>query len=240
MNMDFSKKCSVDDIRRRFDKDVERFSNFETGQASTIDAPLTMELITEAAIVATSPINDFLDIGCGAGNNTLKLLQKRPDINCDLLDISLPMLEKAQERISNRTTGHVKIIHDDFRTATLSANSYDVIFAAAVFHHLRDDADWEKAFQKLYTLLRVGGSVWITDLVAQENAAVFQMMWARYGQYLQALGGKEYQKKVFDYINFEDSPRPVTYQLDLLHKVGFRQVEILHKNSCFAAFGAIK
>ena len=28
--------------------------------------------------------------------------------------------------------------------------------------------------------------------------------------------------------------------LDLLHKVGFRQVEILHKNSCFAAFGAIK
>jgi len=38
----------------------------------------------------------------------------------------------------------------------------------------------------------------------------------------------------------EDSPRPVTYQLDLLRKVGFRHTDLLHKNSCFAAFGAIK
>jgi tRNA (cmo5U34)-methyltransferase len=30
------------------------------------------------------------------------------------------------------------------------------------------------------------------------------------------------------------------YQLDLLRSVGFGNVEILHKNSSFAAFGAIK
>lgn len=35
--------------------------------------------------------------------------------------------------------------------------------------------------------------------------------------------------------------RSVTWQLQLLRRVGFRQVELLHKNSCFlAAFGAIK
>jgi hypothetical protein len=28
------------------------------------------------------------------------------------------------------------------------------------------------------------------------------------------------------------------YQLDLLRKVGFRQVEVLHKTSVFSAFGA--
>ena len=32
----------------------------------------------------------------------------------------------------------------------------------------------------------------------------------------------------------------VTYQLDLLHRVGFAHIELLHKNSCFAAFGAWK
>ena len=41
-------------------------------------------------------------------------------------------------------------------------------------------------------------------------------------------------------IEEEDSPRPVTYQLDLLRKVGFDRVELLHNNTCFAAFGAIK
>jgi tRNA (cmo5U34)-methyltransferase len=30
------------------------------------------------------------------------------------------------------------------------------------------------------------------------------------------------------------------YQLDLLRSVGFSQVEVLHKNVCFAAFGGLK
>ena len=51
---------------------------------------------------------------------------------------------------------------------------------------------------------------------------------------------KDFKDKVIDYIEKEDSPRSVTYQLDLLRKVGFTHVELLHKNSCFAAFGAIK
>jgi len=45
---------------------------------------------------------------------------------------------------------------------------------------------------------------------------------------------------VFDYIAQEDSPRPLMFQIDLLRSVGFSNVEILHKNSCFAAFGGIK
>jgi hypothetical protein len=38
----------------------------------------------------------------------------------------------------------------------------------------------------------------------------------------------------------EDSPRSETYQLDLLHCVGFAHFELQRKNSCFAAFGAWK
>jgi hypothetical protein len=30
------------------------------------------------------------------------------------------------------------------------------------------------------------------------------------------------------------------FDLDLLLKVGFRHIDLLHKNFCFAAFGAIK
>ena len=66
------------------------------------------------------------------------------------------------------------------------------------------------------------------------------MMWTRYGDYLTSLNGTEYREKVFAYIDREDSPRPVTYQLDLLRSVGFASVELLHKNTCFAAFGAVK
>ena len=47
-------KSTVDEIRRRFDNDVERFSNLETGQSATIDAPLAMALVAQAA-AATTP-----------------------------------------------------------------------------------------------------------------------------------------------------------------------------------------
>jgi tRNA (cmo5U34)-methyltransferase len=49
MSTPLEKKSSTNEIKERFDNDVERFSDLETGQTATIDAPLAMELITQAA-----------------------------------------------------------------------------------------------------------------------------------------------------------------------------------------------
>ncbi|MDR9410757.1 MAG: class I SAM-dependent methyltransferase [Balneolaceae bacterium] len=240
MNTSLNNKSSVEEIRKRFDHDVERFSNLETGQQATVDAPLTMELITQAAASNNPDANNILDIGCGAGNNTLKLLEQLPDLNCDLIDLSQPMLDRAEARVKAESLGRIRTLQDDFRKADLPSEHYDIVIAAAVLHHLRDDEDWDMAFQKIFDVTTPGGSVWITDLVTHEVEVIHQMMWSRYGDYLESIGGAEYRKEVFAYIEKEDSPRPVTYQLDLLKKSGFERVEILHKNSCFAAFGAIK
>src|SRR5882757_8017979 len=75
-HMDVKVKSTVEEIRRRFDGDVERFSNLDTGQTATMDAPLTMELITLAAVACNPNPRAVLDLGCGAGNNTLKLLDR--------------------------------------------------------------------------------------------------------------------------------------------------------------------
>lgn len=241
MNTPLHHKSTIQDIRERFDGDVERFSSLDTGQAATIDASLAMALITQAAVASTKNIRHVLDIGCGAGNNTLKLREiAGHDFHVDLLDLSGPMLERAASRVGEVNAGNVRTIQADFREAELGDEAYDVIIAAAVLHHLRDDDDWTSAFAKLYRLVAPGGSVWITDLVAHENAAAQEMMWQRYGDYLVSLGNADYREKVFAYIDKEDSPRPVTYQLDLLRSVGFCTVDLLHKNSCFAAFGATK
>ncbi|EMI16102.1 methyltransferase type 11 [Rhodopirellula maiorica SM1] len=240
-NQPWAAKSTVEEIRMRFDGDVQRFSVLETGQSATIDAPLAMELITQAAVASTPHIRRVLDIGCGAGNNTIKLRQQYGrDFSADLLDLSQPMLTRAEQRVRDAGAEEIQVWQADFRDAELPEQTFDVILAAAVLHHLRDDADWLAAFEKIHRLLTPGGSVWITDLVTHETAAVHELMWRRYGEYLSELGGDAYREKVFAYIEKEDSPRPVTYQLRLLEQVGFTHVELLHKNSCFAAFGGIK
>jgi len=241
MHTPLHQKSTLTEIEQRFDQSVERFSNLEQGQIATIDAPLAMELITSAALAATPVITKILDIGCGAGNNTIKLLRSHGgDFDCDLNDLSMPMLTRARQRVMQETSGRVNIIQGDFRTARFADDGYDVILAAAVLHHLRNEQDWIETFTKMYRALKPGGSFWVTDLVNHEIDQVQQLMWRRYGDYLEVTGGKGYREQVFCCIDKEDSPRPVTFQLDLMRKVGFNFVDLLHKNSCFAAFGGIK
>lgn len=233
-------KSSVEEIRSRFDNDVQRFSNLDTAQRTVIDAQYCLEIITEAVRHLTPNAKSSLDIGCGAGNYTLKLLQKLPSLDCTIIDLSLPMLLKAQERVSQETTGTVKIIQSDIRDIELPENEYCVAVAGAVLHHLREEAEWELVFNKVYRALKPGASFWICDLVRHDVPAIQTLFENVYGDFLMELGGNDFKENVFDYIEKEDTPKSVNYQLELLKKVGFRQVEVLHKNMCFAAFGAVK
>lgn len=237
-------KSTVEEIRDRFDHDVERFSNLETGQAATMDAPLLLEMVTQAAAAVTPSATRILDIGCGAGNYTLKLLSALPDAapapTVTLLDLSRPMLDRAVQRVSEAGTRAIETTQDDVRDADLGEERYDIIFAAMVLHHLRSDAEWGAVFSKLFRALRPGGSLWIADMVDHDGPAVRTLMQARYADYLETLGGPAYRAKVFAYIEKEDTPRSVAFQLEAMRRAGFSGVQILHKNACFAALGGVR
>jgi tRNA (cmo5U34)-methyltransferase len=233
-------KSTVEEIRQRFDADVERFSNLETGQSATVDAPLAMTMVAETAAVVTPHATDLIDVGCGAGNYSLKVLQSISNLNVILIDLSQNMLDRAAARVGAATSGSVKTMQSDIRQISLAPQSADIIVAAAVLHHLRTDEEWRTVFRGFYEALRPGGSIWIFDLVEHSVPEVQRLQWRMYGEYLSNLKDDAYRDHVFAYVEKEDTPKPLVFQLDLLRDVGFRQVDVLHKHSCFAAFGARK
>jgi tRNA (cmo5U34)-methyltransferase len=235
-----SQKSSVEEIRQRFDKDVERFSNLDTGQSTIVDSALMMELTAQAAAAITPQASHLLDVGCGAGNSTLKLLQLIPDVNLTLVDLSRPMLDRAVERIRAVSKAGIHPLQGDIRELEFKSSYFDIILAAAVLHHLRDDSEWQVVFKKFYDILKPGGSVWIVDMIKHTNDRVNTLMGDRYSDYLIAFKDKTFRDRVYAYIEREDTPRSLPYQLDLLKQVGFETVEILHKTNIFAAFGAVK
>ena len=233
-------KSTPAEIRARFDADVDRFSNLETGQTASIDSAAVLEIVSRAAPSVTPGARRLLDVGCGAGNYALKLLESYPGLAVDLLDLSRPMLDRALERLTAAGSGPLTALQGDVRDLPLAAERYDVITAAATLHHLRGEDEWVSVFAKLHAALRPGGSLWIVDLVEHHVPAVQRVMWERYGDYLVALRDEEYRDHVFEYIEREDSPRPLLWQLDLLRATGFAHLELLHKNGPFAAFCAIR
>jgi tRNA (cmo5U34)-methyltransferase len=233
-------KSTVDEIRARFDQDVERFSNLQAGQSAAIDAPLALDLIAEAAAETTPLAARLLDIGCGAGNFTLKLLEVLPRLNVTLIDLSRPMLDRAEQRVGAAGAASIRTIQQDVRDADLGEETFDVIVAAAVLHHLRGDEEWQAVFKKLYRALSEGGSLWIFDVVDSDMPWLHDKVWRRYAAYLEGLKGPAYRDEVLAYVEREDTPRPLVYQLDVLREAGFGAVGVLHKHACYAAFGAVK
>ena len=234
-----SDKSTIAEIRERFDADVERFSDLSTGQASAVDGALAMDLIAAAAARVTPRARRLLDVGCGAGNYTLMLLRRLPGLDVTLVDLSANMLARAHERVSAAGAAAVTTSQADVNELELPEGGFDVIVAAAVLHHLREDADWVRVYGRLCASLAPGGSLWVYDLVEASLPAVQELQWERYGEYLTGLGGREHRDRVFDYVAREDSPRPLLYQLDLLRRYGL-EVEVLHVNACFAAFGGVR
>lgn len=233
-------KLTVEQIRQRFDGEVERFSNLETGQTAVMDAPLMLELVAQTVTTLHPQGTSILDLGCGAGNYALKLLQSIPNANVTLVDLSSQMLARARERVQPQTTGQVVTLQSDLRDVELGTQQFDVVTAGATLHHLRSDPEWVQVFQKVFNSLKPGGSFWIIDLVEQSTPELQALMWRRWGEYLTGLQGDAYREKVFAYVDAEDTPHALMFQLDLLRQVGFRHREILHKTACFAAFGGIK
>jgi len=234
------KKSTPEQIRERFDNDVERFSNLQTGQSAQIDSPLILELISSSAATVNPGATHVLDVGCGAGNYTLKLLQKLPNLSVTLIDLSKPMLDRAVQRIKPETTGTISPLQGDIRDLDLPHNQFDIILAAAVLHHLRGEEEWRAVFRKFHAALKPGGALWVSDFIWHQLPQVQKIMWHRYGEYLTAMKDEQYRDVVFDYTEKEDTPRDLMFQFETLKFAGFEKIELLHKNNCFAAFGAIR
>lgn len=132
------------------------------------------------------------------------------------------------------------MIQGDVRAVVPPDSKFDIILAAAVLHHLRTDMEWHDVYTSLYRALYPAGSLWVFDFIESSIPAVQSLMQHQYGEYLTRLKDEAYRDHVFAYVEKEDTPRSLMFQLDLLRQVGFTSVDVLHKNVCFAAFGAVR
>ena len=71
----------------------------------------------------------ILDIGCGCGATTIEIAKMIPKGHVTGLDISIPMLDRAEKFASEMSLSNIDFQVKDVQTEEISSNQYDIAFS---------------------------------------------------------------------------------------------------------------
>lgn len=155
-------------------------------------------------------IERFLDLGCGDGEVTGRVLSVHPDAEVVAVDFSAEMLRRARERFAD--TPQVTVVEHDLE-APLDAgwSSFDAVVSAFAIHHVPDGRKRE-LYGEIHGRLRPGGALLNLEHVASATDRLHR-------EFLTALAIDP----------DDDDPSnllaPVELQLGWLREIGFEQVD---------------
>jgi tRNA (cmo5U34)-methyltransferase len=128
------------------------------------------------ALIACVPTQAerLLELGCGTGELSVKLLQHCPEAHLVAIDYSPRMIERATMKLSEaQLRDRVTLIQDDFGAWTTGEMKnqiepgFDACVSSLAIHHLSDEMK-QQLFTRIQRSLKTGGCFWNADPILQE------------------------------------------------------------------------
>ncbi|AVH72406.1 class I SAM-dependent methyltransferase [Nostoc sp. 'Lobaria pulmonaria (5183) cyanobiont'] len=222
-------------------------ADFDTGIRQLL--PRYDEMLEVITRCLTSTSRRILELGCGTGELSLKILNRFPDAQVIALDYSPRMLQFAQDKITavgyqQRWTG----IQADFgdwanNPEKLDIDSeFDACVSSLAIHHLQDEMKL-KLFERIAASLPQDGCFWNADPTLPESPALAEVYkvareeWAvEQGINLTEIRAKRGTGSTQGYSS-QDQLASLETHLQMLSKAGFKTVAVPWKYYGLAVFG---
>lgn len=164
-------------------------SDFDDGIRQLI--PRYDEMLDAVTRCLPTTSDRILDLGCGTGELSLKLIKRCPKAQVVAVDYSPRMLEFAFQKIqacgyADRWTG----IEADFGDWANNPNTveigtgFDACVSSLAIHHLMDEMKL-KLFQRIHTSLNPNGWFWNADPTLPESPQLKELYQAVRNEWLQ-------------------------------------------------------
>jgi tRNA (cmo5U34)-methyltransferase len=217
------------DLKEKFDENAEHYDKIRKLIIPCFD---DLYNITTELTNSKKESPKILDLGAGTGLLTKYLLEKYPNAEFTLIDLSEEMLKIAKNRFKGNT--NFKYIVADYSTYD-PANSFDMVVSSLSIHHLEDE-DKEKLYKKVYNSLNQDGIFLNADQVVGPTPDIdksYQKNWLGKIEENNFTGPEK--DTAIERMKF-DKPATLENNLKWLTDCGFKDVDVYYKYYNFCIF----
>lgn len=180
----------------------------------------------------------ILDLGCGTGNLTQRILEQFSDAQIDVLDISAEILEESRQRFVNKST--INYLQADFKSMILTEGKYDLVMSSIAIHHVEDPFKL-RLYKEVYQSLKKGGIFIFADQTRGITDEIYFKNIECWKKEAQKLGSTEENWNMWmAHQDAHDFHSPVSWHLENLKKAGFNEIDLLSKYLMWGVFWAKK
>lgn len=222
-------------------------ADFDTGIRQLL--PRYDEMLEVITRCLPSTSRRILELGCGTGELSLKILQRCPNAQVIALDYSPRMLQFAQSKIAaagyqNRWSGIEADFGDWANNPEKFAigGEFDACVSSLAIHHLQDEMKF-KLFQQIALSLNPNGCFWNADPTLPETPVLVEVYKAAREEWAAAQGITlaEVRAKVGTSVtqgySSQDQLATLNTHLQMLTQAGFATVAVPWKYYGMAVFG---
>lgn len=206
------------------------------------------EMLDAVARCVSPQSQRILDLGCGTGGLSMKVLKSCPTAQVVALDYSPRMLEFASDKLE--TAGYapkqwtgIQADFGDWANHQLEIkDGFDACVSSLAIHHLTDEMKL-RLFSRIRESLNPGGVFWNADPVLPESPALSEAYqsvredWAaQQGASLAEIRAKTGKSTPYGYSN-PDQLATLDAHLQMLKTAGFESVAVPWKYYGLAVFG---
>ena len=175
----------------------------------------------------------ILELGCGTGNVTLRLIARYPGAQITIVDAAPEMIELTSRRAASRGTAGLKAVSALFEDADLPAASFDLVASSMSLHHVRDKAS---LYRGIRGWLAPGGSLRFADMFLGATEETQREFWDRWIEFCRRPGHctEEELKGLIDHAAAHDHYVPLAEHFRMLSEAGFRNIDCVWRNYMYA------
>lgn len=179
----------------------------------------------------------ILDLGCGTGNLTLRILEAFQEAEIVALDFSAEILDVCRTRCG---TDRVRYLQQDFNGLDLPDSEYDLVVSSIAIHHVDDPAK-QRLFSDIYASLRPNGVFTFVDQFRGETHGIYAQHMKVWKQFADSKGVPPEEWEMWmEHQQQHDHHATVGQQMEWLQEAGFQEIDCLWRHVLWTLLTARK